>query len=53
MKNFLSYDWLYNFQWKLYIFDDHDQELEFDAQGQLLLGGRGDVRGAHVGAHDL
>ena len=53
MKNFLSYDGLYNHRWKLYIFDDHDQELKLDAEGQLLFGRRGDVGRAHVGAHDL
>ncbi len=40
-------------QWKLYIFDNHDEELELDAQCQLLLGGRSDVCCAHVGAHNL
>ena len=35
------------------VFNDHDQEGEFDAQSLLGVHGGGDVVGAHVGAHNF
>jgi hypothetical protein len=37
----------------LQVLDDHDEEGELDAERLLGVGGARDVRGAHVGAHDL
>ena len=36
-----------------YIFDDHEEEGEFDAKGLLILLGAGDEGGGDVGAHDF
>lgn len=38
---------------KPYIFDDHDQEWQLDAEGLLLFAWALDVRGGDVGPHDL
>ena len=37
----------------LHILDDHDEVGELDAEGLLGVRRARDVRGAHVGAHDL
>ena len=36
-----------------YIFNDHDEEGQFDAKGLLVLLRAGDEGGGDIGAHDL
>ena len=38
---------------KTYVFDNHNQERQLDAQGLLRVRGAGDVVGRHVRAHNF
>ena len=38
---------------RIYVFDDHDQEGQFDGEGLFGVHGAGDVVGAHVGSHNF
>ena len=37
----------------MYIFDDHDEEGQFDSEGLFLILWTGNEGGSHVGSHDL
>ena len=36
-----------------YVFDNHNEERQFDAEGLLRIGGASDVVGGDVSAHDF